>query len=307
MNLGLRIDVDTHDGMRDGVPSIRRTLDKYGFRGSFFFSFGPDNSGKAVLRAFTKPGFVSKMFRTNAASMYGVRTALSGTLLPARWIAKKFPELARECKQSGHEVGVHAWDHVAWQDHLHQWDVTKTRAEFGKAAAAFEEIFGERTAASAAPAWFASPESIAVQDEFGLDYCSDCRSTDPGVDGAFLPVWNGKNYKTPQVPAGIPTLDEDLGRDGRTLEIITKEWLFAAAARPLAVATIHAEAEGRMYAPWFDDLCKQMKGRKQSFTTTREILNLSILNAKKAAGELPRREMSLANIPGRAGKVAFVG
>lgn len=303
MNLGLRIDVDTHDGMRDGVPSIRETLDRYQFSGSFFFSFGPDNSGKAVLRAFTKPGFVSKMFRTNAASMYGMRTALSGTFLPARLIAKKFPEIARDCKKSGHEVGVHAWDHVAWQDHLHQWDINKTRAEFTKAAEAFFDIFNEKPKTCAAPAWFASENSIAVQDEFDLDYCSDCRSTDPSVDGAFLPMWNGKIYKTPQVPAGIATLDEDLGRNGGTLPIITKEWLAAAETRPLAVATIHAEAEGRLYAPWFDDLCKQMKERGHRFVTTREILNLT--KAKAGAAGLPRREIQLANIPGRAGKVAF--
>jgi len=302
MSLGLRIDVDTHDGMRDGVPAIRKTLDKYGFRGSFFFSFGPDNSGKAVLRVFTKPGFVKKMFRTNAASMYGFRTAVSGTFLPARPIAIKFPQIARDCEKSGHEVGVHAWDHVAWQDHLHQWDYNKTKLEFNKAVNAFSEVFDRKPEACAAPAWFASELSLQVQDEYNFEYCSDCRAT-ADFDGPFLPTWNGTKFHTPQIPATIPTLDEDLGRDGRTLTDITKEWLTIAGTRPFAVATIHAEAEGRMYNSWFDDLCKQMKEAGASFVPTRDVL----FNYIKSGRQMPVREMELREIPGRAGAVAYTG
>lgn len=306
--IGLRIDVDTHDGMRDGVPVIRRILDQHGFRGSFFFSFGPDNSGRAVVRAFTKPGFIQKMFRTNAASMYGVRTALSGTLLPARPIAIRFPDIARACVESGHEAGVHAWDHVSWQDQLHRWDLHKTREHFTKAVGAFMDIFKTPPRCSAAPAWYSSKNSLRVQDEFKLDYCSDCRAVDPAMDGPFVPVWDGTVYRTPQVPATIATLDEDLGRDGRTLESLTIEWIEAFEKRPLAVATIHAEAEGRVYAPWFDDLCTKMKARGLAFTTTRETLERGrLLHQSSSHGPLPRREITLHTIPGRAGNVTFVG
>ena len=226
--LGLRIDVDTHDGMRDGVPAIRRTLDKYGFRGTFYFSFGPDNSGKAVLRAFTKKGFVGKMFRTNAASMYGIRTALSGTLLPARPVALAFPELARDCKKSGHEVGVHAWDHVGWQDQLDRWDDAKIRSEFGSAVDAFTQVFGEKPKTSAAPAWYATDRSLAAQDDFALDYSTDCRTFDWDCEGPFLPKWGDRTFKTPQIAASLPTLDELLGRQGYDLDLISKTWLGAA-------------------------------------------------------------------------------
>ena len=50
--------------------------------------------------------------------MYGLRTVLSGTLLPARPIALAFPEVMRDLKRSGFEVGVHGYDHVRWQDQL---------------------------------------------------------------------------------------------------------------------------------------------------------------------------------------------
>ena len=58
-------------------------------RASFFFSFGPDRSGRAVARVFTKPGFLSKMIRSRAASLYGFPTVIYGTLLPAPMIGKR--------------------------------------------------------------------------------------------------------------------------------------------------------------------------------------------------------------------------
>jgi undecaprenyl phosphate-alpha-L-ara4FN deformylase len=43
--LGLRIDVDTHEGMRDGVPRLLDVLRGAGVKGSFYFAMGPDRSG----------------------------------------------------------------------------------------------------------------------------------------------------------------------------------------------------------------------------------------------------------------------
>ena len=92
---------------------------------------GPDNSGRAILRVFRNRGFLSKMFRTKAVSMYGTRTILSGTLLPSRPIALSFPGIIRDLKARGFEVGVHGYDHVRWQDHLDRhrrgWRAQRTR------------------------------------------------------------------------------------------------------------------------------------------------------------------------------------
>jgi len=298
MRLGLRVDVDTHEGMRDGVPAIRETLGRHGFVGSFFFSFGPDRSGLAVLRAFRKPGFVAKMLRTNAVSMYGVRTALSGTLLPSRPIALAFPELARACRASGHEVGLHAWDHVAWQDHLPEWSIERAREELVKGATAFGEVFGSVPRCAAAPAWMATASSLRAQDALELDYATDCRCESPEDEGPFLPIYGGDEFQTPQIAASLPTLDECLGREGFDLDRVAELWL-AAADRGTAVATIHAEAEGRAYREWFDHLCARLRERGGSFVPLGTLVTEALL-------PLPRRTLELREIPGRAGPVAAV-
>src|SRR5258708_30708895 len=89
--VALKIDVDTFRGTRDGVPALLADLAAAGVRASFFFTLGPDNSGRAVLRVFRKRGFLGKMLRTNAARMYGWRTALYGPLLPAPELRRRRP------------------------------------------------------------------------------------------------------------------------------------------------------------------------------------------------------------------------
>jgi len=56
--LAIKVDIDTLRGYREGVPQMLDLFDKHEIRASIFFSFGPDNSGKAIRRIFRK-GFIS--------------------------------------------------------------------------------------------------------------------------------------------------------------------------------------------------------------------------------------------------------
>lgn len=292
--IALKVDVDTFIGTRDGVPTLLDTFERFGIRATFYFSLGPDNSGKAIRRIFTRKGFLAKMIRTRAPSVYGLRTLLYGTLLPPPLIGARCREVIRRTEQSGHEVGIHCWDHVKWHDLLPWMPKPTVAMELGQASQVYEEILGHRTRTTAAPGWTVSADSLEVQDALRLDYSSDSRGTAP-----FYPVWEGRRFRTLQVPTTLPTTDELLGENGITPATLNDHYL-SLIGQGLNVLTIHAELEGKATAPVFVDLLVRLTARGVRFITLAE----AVREFAGAASDCP---ISMQEIEGRAGKVALQG
>lgn len=292
--IALKVDVDTYIGTRDGVPRLIEILESFGIRATFYFSMGPDNSGKAIRRIFTRKGFLKKMLRTKAPSAYGIKTMLYGTLLPAPMIAASFPEILRQTERKGHETGIHCWDHVKWHDYLPWLPKPITALELGMASALFQEILGHRAKTTAAPGWTVSADSLEIQDALQLSYCSDSRGHAP-----FYPVTDGKRFKTLQIPTTWPTADEVLGENGITPESINDYYLTL--LKPgLNVHTIHAEMEGRSLAPCFTALIERLLAAGARFVTLAEA-------AREFGDKAGAAPLAMGELPGRAGKVALQG
>src|SRR5512146_836145 len=104
--LALKIDVDTLRGTLEGVPPLVAMLQRHGAQATFLFSLGPDNTGRALRRVF-RPGFLKKVFRTNVAGNYGLKTLMYGVLIPGPDIGRKGAEGMRAGRDAGFEVGIH--------------------------------------------------------------------------------------------------------------------------------------------------------------------------------------------------------
>jgi peptidoglycan/xylan/chitin deacetylase (PgdA/CDA1 family) len=289
--LTVKVDVDTLKGYLEGVPRLLDILGKRGVKASFFFSMGPDNSGKAIRRVFRR-GFVSKMLRTKAPSTYGFKTLLYGTLLKAPMIVQANPDVLKRAVDEGHECGVHCWDHVLWQDRLPKLSREEIRAELSKAAELFERTAGAPPRSCAAPGWQVSGDSLAVQDEMGFDYASDVRGSFP-----FFPRFGGVTFRTLQIPSTLPTLDEVWGVAGMDAESVNDYYLDLLEPG-VNVHTIHAEMEGGAMSQVFVRFIDCCIDGEVAFPTLREVA----LRAKQTPP--PTCDVEMAEIPGRAGPVA---
>lgn len=294
--LALKVDVDTDSGTREGVPPLAKLLAERGIKATFLFSLGPDNTGRAIRRIF-RPGFFQKVSRTSVVSVYGWRTLLNGVLWPGPDIARRNAEAMRAVQRLGHEVGIHCWDHIKWQDGLAGMREEQAAAELEKARTAFRTVFGAEARTAGAAGWQADAKSLAAYDAAGFDYASDARGRSP-----FFPRV-GRVFKTLQIPTTLPTLDELLGRpeypDAGLVDAY-RRWLRPGA---LNVLTIHAELEGMMYRGWFERLIERLRGDGVAFTLLADEARACL--ARRS--EIPVCPLEAGTVDGRSGTLAVQG
>ena len=296
MRIGLRVDVDTFRGTRLGVPALCRILATHGIRATFFFSVGPDNMGRHLWR-LARPAFLWKMLRTRAASLFGWDILLRGTFWPGPMIGERLGDVIRDAVRAGHEAGLHAWDHHAWQAHIDSMDGEAIRRHLALAAAALTRLVGAPPSCSAAPGWKCTDTVLAEKGRFAFVYNSDCRG-----HGIFRPVVAGSAMPQPQIPVTLPTYDEVVA-PGRVSPGGYNEYMLSLLDPDrLNVLTVHAEVEGIACAAMFGEFVRAAKDRGAEFVPLRNLLDdcRGIPSGTVVRGSVPGREGWVAcQAPGR--------
>ena len=281
--LGLKIDVDTYWGMKNGVPCLLQTLKEFNLKGTFFLSIGPDNSGRAALQLIKNPLFLKKMMRTKAPALYGWKTALYGTLLPAPMIALSFPEIVKEIISTGHEVQFHAWDHRRWQDDLPYKTEKWIKEWFAQGIASFEKLAGHKPTAFGAPSWLIDDRVLSIIKEYKFEYLSCTRAKAPFIHEIVNIL---------EIPSDLPCFEEidekngvaiisDLLKDGQT-----------------HVLPVHAEVEGGIFQNQFLILLEKAISMGINIMPLRELkekLDIQTMTTRKHKMELlPGRHSACA-------------
>jgi peptidoglycan/xylan/chitin deacetylase (PgdA/CDA1 family) len=295
--IGLKVDVDTLRGTREGVPRLLDVFDRHNVRATFLFSLGPDHTGRAIRRVFRK-GFVDKVRRTSVVHHYGVRTLLYGTVLPGPDIGRRAASVLRRVRDAGHETGIHCWDHIRWQDGVVDADEQWTRREMQRAYDRYGDIFGEPPTTHGAAGWQMNVHALRLTQQLGFHYCSDGRGTHP-----HLPVWRAELIRCPQFPTTLPTFDELIGTDAITEDNVADAVLkrTLADATPMHVFTLHAELEGGRLCARFETLLQGWQAQGWTPGPVRALYDEIVPYA------LPRCEAALAPVPGRTGTLLMQG
>ncbi len=292
--LAIKVDVDTDRGTRLGVPALLDLFDEFKVRATFLFSLGPDNTGRAIRRIF-RPGFFSKVSRTSVISTYGLRTLLNGVLWPGPHIGRRNEAVLRAARACGHEVGIHCYDHIRWQDGLASMTRAQVQAEWDKARREFERIFREPAKTAGAAGWQANHLSLAAYDEANLLYASDARGTQ-----AFFPRVNGVVFKTLQIPTTLPTLDELLGRSEYPQAHLADQYLTWMQTKRLNTLTTHAEIEGMSQLDFLRKLLLQARQKNIQFVRLDDLARELLAEPDK----VPVCDVVTGEIDGRSGTLA---
>ncbi|MBF0298880.1 MAG: 4-deoxy-4-formamido-L-arabinose-phosphoundecaprenol deformylase [Oligoflexia bacterium] len=306
--LGLKIDIDTYRGTKEGVPALIALLKKHRAFATFYFSLGPDQTGRALKRIF-RPGFFKKVSRTSVLKHYGLKTVLYGTILPSPYISKKCSKVMNEVAQNNFEVGIHTYNHIKWQDYVTNKNYDWTKKEMDLAAGEFALVFKEMSKTHAAAGWQINDHAIKIENSMKFDYCSDTRGKTP-----FLPIIEGKLINCPQIPTTLPTLDELIGVNGideknvhdYILSLTEAKDSFASSptastSSTIQVYTLHAELEGMLFKEIFEKLLIGWKKQNYNLVSLKTIYNHLMTTNNK----LPHNKITMGEISGRSGVVAL--
>ncbi|MCF8054660.1 MAG: polysaccharide deacetylase family protein [Deltaproteobacteria bacterium] len=276
--IGLKIDVDTYRGMRDGVPRLLQTLKDFNIKGSFYLRIGPDASGLAMWQIVRNPRFLQKMLTSNAVGMYGIKTALYGTLLASPLIALSFPQLIEEMLSDGHDLQFHAWDHRRWQDSLASRSEKWIAEWFSKGIEGFESLTGKKPRAFGAPGWMIDERVVKLASTFGFSYLSCTRAQEP-----FIHLSNG----LVEIPSDLPCFEEVGLKDGahKILRLLNDERTH--------IFPVHAEVEGGVGEEEFRKFLQGALQKGFAITTVDEIFST-------LGKSLPLRDFRMELLAGRA-------
>jgi undecaprenyl phosphate-alpha-L-ara4FN deformylase len=296
----LKVDVDTLQGSRVGVPCLQRLLEKEKAQATFLFSLGPDHTGRALRRIF-RPGFLRKVVRTSVLTHYSLRTLLYGTFLPGPDIGKKCANEFRAVARAGFECGVHSWNHTAWQDKVRSSDADWTHEHMQLAYRRFGEIFGAAPATHGAAGWQMNSHALKQLDKWKMKYASDGRGQAP-----YRLSIGQETLTHIQMPTTLPTLDELLGRDQISYDNVVQHLLrHTARFERDEVFTLHAELEGQALSPLFQKLLAGWRTQGYQFTSLGGYY--AKLTASKTPAVISLHEPCWGSIPGRSGEVLVQG
>jgi hypothetical protein len=239
---------------------------------------GPDASGRAILQLVKNPRFLKKMLRTNASRLYGIKTALYGSLLPSPMIALSFPELVEQIISGGHEVEFHAWDHRRWQDELYKRSSEWIEDWFEKGIEAYRKLVKKDPSSFGAPSWLIDDRVLEISRKYPFRYLSCTRAKEP-----FIHEISGLM----EIPSDLPCFEEIGVAQGvpRILDILKDGGMH--------ILPVHAEVEGGIWDKYFIELCER------ALSMDFQILPLSEIRILLESEALPVRKYRMELLPGR--------
>lgn len=244
---------------------------------------GPDASGRAIFQLIKNPRFLRKMLRTNAGRLYGMKTALYGTILPAPMIALSFPELVEQIVAAGHEVEFHAWDHRRWQDELSKRPSEWIENWFEKGIMAYRRLVKKEPSSFGAPAWLIDDRVLEIAAKYPFQYLSCTRAEQPFIH---------ETSDLMEIPSDLPCFEEIGASQGvaRILQILKNGGIH--------ILPVHAEVEGGIWSRYFIELCEKLQ------SLNFQILPLSEIKTLLESEALPVRKYRMELLPGRSNPCA---
>lgn len=262
-NICIRVDIDTHNGLKKGIPKILDILKKYSISATFYCVMGSDTMGQHIKR-FKNPEYWKRIFKINPIKFiknYNIKSFFYGTILKGPQVVEGNEKILNEIINKGHQLGIHGYNHCEWADNIYSASSEWIREDIEKAYLKFHEILKFYPETFAAPNWRSNEKVFKVEEEFNFKFVSDMRGYSP-----FYPDVNCKKFKILQIPATLPCFHE-VRQNGLNEKQIINRIIKNINENEYGIFTIHDWYEGCICSEMLDSFLGECIIKGLSFDT----------------------------------------
>ncbi len=216
-NFCLRVDVDTFEGLKKGIPKVPEISKKHEVPLSVYLSLGKYETGRNLFRKIRKKErIVSKIPPWKRNSF---KSLLRGTILPAKNIGDKERKFLQGIdKDSDTEIHPHGYNHVRWSSNFPNLSKDKTRDVISKLINEYTSIFKKKPIANAAPNFTVNKHYFQTLINNKFKFSSDFKYSEP-----FILQLEEKKSQLTQFPVTEPTIEEHI-IEGKSTDNIVSEY-----------------------------------------------------------------------------------
>lgn len=283
MRIGLRVDVGSLRGLRQGVPNLLRLFSEYQVHATFCLPVGRDFAGRAPLRTWRE------------RRRQGLSALSYGTLVVAPAFDADGARLAAEIHNQGHELAVFGDSPSRWIDRVAHADADWVAERLDAIDASYLGA-AKHAAGLVSPGWQIHPALLSGLGQRPFTFTSMTRGRYP-----YLPVLQGVRSTVVEIPTTLPTADELLRQVEVTPDSL-HEFLYAESRRLLPVGHVYAasaDGEGLGMLPLMEKLLVMWKGQDGAVRPLGEILD------DVDTARLPHHQVGWGRVPGNPGHVAM--
>lgn len=217
-NFCLRVDVDTFEGLRYGIPKIVKLSRKLNFPVTIYLGLGKYATGRNIFRIIKTRGKVK--LNIHGLKRNFVRSYTRGLILPPKTIGSKEKELLNSYNSEELiEFHPHGYNHVKWSSSFVNFSFEKTKEWIDAINNEYKLIFNKKPIANAAPNFQTNIHYFKILKKLGYAFSSDFYKMSPFNLEIEEKGKDSKNNNIIQLPITEPTIEEYLQQEKSLTQI----------------------------------------------------------------------------------------
>ena len=221
-NFCLRVDVDTFEGLKLGMPNVVDFALKTECAVTVYLSLGKFSTGRNLFRIIKNKEINQK--RIPPWQRNHPKSIFRGLLLPSREIRDKEIKIIQEFNSERLiEFHPHGYNHIKWSRSFSKLNYENTKEIVVKLIEENKRIFGKEPVANAAPNFQINKHYFRILKEENFSFSSDIIYPIPFNLRFEGNSSSNQTFQIPQLPVTETSIEEFI-LQGKTSEQILKEY-----------------------------------------------------------------------------------